>query len=314
MTLSVVLWFFWLLSSACVAVRYQDAAPVEICSIQNADDPGGEPVRVYLLPDNGRAFSFGDHFAQSTVQCKGVADCSSSAEPVSNAENCPPCPCDVADSEVPSASITEMFGVISPVCNQADQGHPVDVLSLGLGGGTLHRHLRRACPSGTRVRSVEIDPRVAGVAERYFGLEVVQGVSEIEVADALTVVKALAASRNSSTSGFLQRDEEEEPAMGATGWDIVAIDCFITHGEIPIGCRSPEFVNALHAILKPSGVLLQHVWHYSPENNAESQEFYDLTRNYNATFGNAAVSIIPIPRKTNAWDDILVAHMADPEW
>merc|ERR1719265_1002649 len=31
--------------------------------------------------------------------------------------------------------------------------------------------VRKECPQGTRVRSVEIDARVAGVASKYFGLE-----------------------------------------------------------------------------------------------------------------------------------------------
>lgn len=287
----------------------QRGQSVELCSISKADDPAADPVSVFLLPNNGRTFSFGDHAqtTESTVHCNGDKACFAPDGPVrtSNVQECPDCPCDVSDGSQLAASIGVMFDNIQPVCSLAQKDQSVDLLLIGLGGGTLHRHVRKECPQGTRVRSVEIDARVAGVASKYFGLELENGVSEIDVTDALNAVRSLASSKSGSTA-FLSGDASQ--GIGSQGWDVVAIDCFIGHGETPADCRSPEFVSDVHSILKPNGVVLHHIWHTSPENPAVAPEFKETLSLYQGMFGNSTVMVQSIPRDPSVmWDDVIVA-------
>lgn len=286
---------------------------MELCSIHKAENPGADPVSVFLLPNNGRTFSFGDNNSEieSTVQCKGTTPCEAPASPVStnSIEECPPCPCDVEDSTLTAAILT-MFNEIKPICSHAQKDQTVDLLLIGLGGGALHRHLIKTCPEGTRVRSVEIDPRVAGVAQTYFGLELMDSVSEIDVTDALDAVRSLAASKpamQQNPTAFLSIDSS--PGMGSQGWDVVVIDCFIGHGETPADCRSPDFLTAVHNILKPSGIVLHHVWHTSPDNSAVAPEFKQTLSLYRSMFGNNTVKVEGIPRDPSVkFDDVIVAR------
>lgn len=287
---------------------------MELCSIRRAEDPDADPVSVFLLPGNGRTFSFGDaaKTTESTVQCKGETSCSAPDGPVrtTNVQDCPACPCDVSDDAKLSASIGVMFDGIEPICSLAQKDKNVDLLLIGLGGGTLHRHARKECPEGTRVRSVEIDARVAGVAEQYFGLELANGVSEIDVTDALNAVRKLSSSKTSSRqtpTAFLSSDEDQ--GIGSQGWDVVAIDCFIGHGETPADCRSSEFVNDVRSILKPNGVVFHHIWHTSPENSAVAPEFKEALALYQSLYGNDTVTVESIPRDPSVmWDDVIVAR------
>jgi spermidine synthase len=299
----------------CSAVeRLRRGQPVELCSISRTDDLNADPVSVFLLPGNSRTFSFGEHAktTESTVKCKGDTSCSAPDGPVKTIDvaECPACPCDVSDEARLSASIGVMFDGIQPVCSLAEKDKNVDMLLIGLGGGTLHRHVRKECPEGTRVRSVEIDARVAGVAEKYFGLELASGVSEIDVTDALSAVRKLSSSRTSPSQtsvAFLSNDGDQN--MGSEGWDVVAIDCFIGHGETPADCRSSEFVSDVHNILKPNGVVFHHIWHTSPENSAVAPEFRETLALYQSMFGNDTVTVESIPRDPSVmWDDVIVAR------
>lgn len=302
---SVAISFLVFASSNAVQIQ-QHGQSVELCSIRS-DDPTADPVSVFLLPNNGRTFSFGDHAqtTESTVHCKGDRACFAPDGPVrtSNVEDCPDCPCDVSDGSQLAASIGVMFNNIEPICSVAQKDQNVDLLLIGLGGGTLHRHVRKECAEGTRVRSVEIDARVAGVASKYFGLELQKGVSEIDVTDALNAVRSLASPK--STTAFLS---DASQGIGSQGWDVVAIDCFIGHGETPADCRSSEFVHDVKTILKPNGVVLHHIWHTSPENSAVGPEFKETLSLYQGMFGNSTVSVESIPRDPSVmWDDVIVA-------
>lgn len=302
------------LFACCRAVQLQQwGQSVELCSIKRVDDPGADPVSVFLLPGNGRTFSFGDNAqtTESTVHCKSDTSCSAPDDVVrtTNVEECPACPCDVQDDAQLAASIGVMFDGIEPICSLAQKDKNVDLLLIGLGGGTLHRHARKVCPEGTRVRSVEIDARVAGVAERYFGLELAEGVSEVDVTDALTAVRRLSSSRTSSgqnPTAFLSSDVQ---GIGSDGWDAIAIDCFIGHGETPADCRSSEFVTAVHSILKPNGAVFHHIWHTSPDKSAVAPEFRETLELYRNMFGNSTVTVESIPRNPSVmWDDVIVAR------
>jgi len=307
--------FFVTILACCSAVQLQQRGQgQELCSIKRVDDPNADPVSVFLLPGNGRTFSFGDNAqtTESTVHCKGDASCDAPDSPVrtNSVTECPACPCDVDDGATLAGSIGVMFNGVQPICSIAQKDQNVDLLLIGLGGGTLHRHVRKACPEGTRVRSVEIDPRVAGVAQQYFGLELADGVSEIDVTDALNAVRSLSSSRSSSKqspTAFLSSDASQ--GIGSQGWDAVAIDCFIGHGETPADCRSTEFVTAVRNILKPNGVVLHHIWHKSPDNSAVAGEFRDTLALYQRMFGKDTVTVESIPRAPSVmWDDVIVAR------
>jgi hypothetical protein len=164
------------------------------------------------------------------------------------------------------------------------------------------------------VRSVEVDPRVAGEAERFFGLELVDGASEIDVEDALGAVSGLAATRGAKTDGQISLTQQSalqgSGQLGSNGWDVVGVDCFIGHGETPESCRSPEFISAAHSILKPGGMVVHHIWHASPDNSAVAHEFKAALQSYHSIFGEGSVQVEVIPRDpTIMWDDVIVARM-----
>merc|ERR1719324_1165537 len=91
----------------------------------------------------------------------------------------------------------------------ATAGRPVDILMLGLGGGLLHSYTKKHCPEWTRVRSVEIDPRLAAVASRYFGLQLVAGASEVVVDDAFNAVHRAAAAAHERSLEEAEENADE---------------------------------------------------------------------------------------------------------
>lgn len=312
------------------SVPHQGSAE-RICVVRQ---PGSEPVSIWrtgFRRASGRAISFGlmPNTTESRVRCLNVDDScvvdeqAASDDGVTDVSACPDCPCKVDDTQTLTASNQALYDEIVPVCALASKRTPIDVLMLGLGGGSLHRHVRQLCPEGTRIRSVEIDPRIAGVAKKYFGVDIVPGVSEVKVADAGSEVQNLASIRNSDTgkdaaiSSALAADygtrEEELPALGSGGWDIVTVDCFVGHGETPDVCRSSDFITAVKTILKPSGKALQHFWHYSPDLPRVADEYKMAVDQYKETYGEDKVNVLSVIRGINhRWDDIVVAHKQLP--
>jgi hypothetical protein len=288
---------------------------------------GSDPVSVWRTSNNGRAISFGlmPNTTESRVKCLNVDgscvpdESAASDDGVADVSACPDCPCEVDDTQSLTASNQVLYDEIVPVCARASKRSPVDVLMLGLGGGSLHRRVRQLCPEGTRIRSVEIDPRVAGVAERYFGVDIVPGVSEVKVADAGSEVQNLAsvhtsdAGKDDAVSAALAADygrrEEEPPSLGSGGWDVVTVDCFVGHGETPDVCRSIDFITSVQTILKPSGKALQHFWHYSPDLSRVADEYKGALDQYKKTYGGDKVQVLSVMRAANRrWDDVVVAH------
>merc|ERR1719282_926529 len=54
------------------------------------------------------------------------------------------------------------------------------MLLVGLGGGALPAYVLAHCPEGSKVESVEYDPRIVSAATQFFGLNVIPGVNEVD--------------------------------------------------------------------------------------------------------------------------------------
>jgi spermidine synthase len=110
------------------------------------------------------------------------------------------------------------------------------VLLIGLGGGTIPRQFIRYY-NDTTIDAVDVDPLVAGVARRYFGLPSDPRL-RIHIADGRQ---------------FLKRSNEK--------WDLIIIDAYTTnrYGDtIPAHLTTREFFREAASHLNPGGVLHFH--------------------------------------------------------
>jgi len=144
-------------------------------------------------------------------------------------------------------------------------------LVIGLGGGAMPMYLRRHC-SAAHLESVEVDARVAEIAERLLGFER-DSRSELEVADGLASVerrvKAVAEGRSQPYS-------------------LVLVDCF-AGGRIPEACSSGAFARGLRGLLSPEGFVLQ---------NAGRADESALLSAYRIVFGDGRTNITDVAEST----------------
>lgn len=289
-----------------------------LCRVSPPASGGAPPIGIWTAPGNGRGFSFegdGDSNIQSQVECAGPAP---SCTPLPAAEfevaevsKCPACPCNANATALSSllASTQHMFAEIERVCRTAGPQKTVDILMLGLGGGALHTYTMNHCPPETRVRSVEIDSRVAAVASRYFGLPLRQGTSEVVVDEGGRVAgreASLARARAGSPTA-----EGAASTLGSRGWDVIVVDAFIGNGRTPESCRSAQFIRHLREALRPaaSSRVLHHLWHSSPQAPQVAGEYQAAVADYRSVFGEAAVEVLPVQRHPMV-DDLIVAGPA----
>lgn len=117
------------------------------------------------------------------------------------------------------------------------------VLIIGLGGGSLVKQFARFYP-GVEVDAVEVDPVVAQVAERFFGVRTSRNV-RIHVADGRT---------------FLRRSSEK--------WDLIVVDVYTTNAygdTIPPHMVTREFFTEIASHLTERGNFHFHcAFHSSP--------------------------------------------------
>lgn len=132
---------------------------------------------------------------------------------------------------------------------------PESVLVIGLGGATLPVALHRVLPDAV-IDSVEIDPAVVRVAERFFGYETGPR-QRVYVEDGRAFVeRALAEGRR---------------------YDMVMLDAFDVD-YIPAHLLTREFLQAVHDILSPNGLLVANSF-------TQSSLYERETATYTAVFG-----------------------------
>jgi hypothetical protein len=223
------------------------AAPTEgvQCSLGAREGFNGT-VDVYVdLNANSRMLTFsGDGVgAQTAVKCAG-----NPGPGCAPGSNCADCPC-APTGDLDFGYMKLIAEDLEPRCAEAR------ILLVGLGGGAMLTHLLDKCPHAT-IESVEYDPRVVEVATRFFGVPQ-DSRSKIETGDGGAAVA--------------QRAERGET------YDAVVVDCFAGGGEVPLACRSDEFLDGLRAICKDTGEVIQQVW---------SPQFDELMPHYEKRFGS----------------------------
>lgn len=227
-----------------------------------------------------RFLRFGKECAtQTTIRCKHSKRCESS---------CPgACPCDV-DLSVGLAPYQQtMFEQISSLCSQGQSR----VLLLGLGGGRMSQYLLDHC-SGMRLEAIEISADMISLSRAYLGLgELEKTYGQrffVEQIDGLAAVN-------------------ERAGSSVEAYDAVLVDCFSKGSMVPESCRSREFAQKVKTILRPSGMLLQNIWHYSPLDGDVKIEFEKTKTIYHDVFEAALEDlIVPMP-KGYRWANILKA-------
>lgn len=127
---------------------------------------------------------------------------------------------------------------------------PRNVLIVGLGGATMPRSLERILPHAV-IDSVEIDPAVVRVAERFFGYK--QGPRQrVFVEDG---------------RAFVERAHRE-----GRKYDMVMLDAFDTD-YIPAHLLTREFLQLVYEILTPGGVLVANTFTNSKMYDQESATY-----------------------------------------
>jgi spermidine synthase len=135
------------------------------------------------------------------------------------------------------------------------------ILYVGLGGGSMPRHTRHVRPDA-RIDAAEIDPLIADVAVRFFGV-VPDHRLRIHVGDGRALV-------------------EDAPA-GA--WNVIVLDAF-SDDEIPYALATRQFLEAVRAALTPDGIVVANLWTRNPDYRA-------MLATYGAVFDQ--VRLIPVP-------------------
>jgi len=118
----------------------------------------------------------------------------------------------------------------------AHKPDPAAVLFIGLGGGTLPMAIRHYFPEA-RVDGVELDPDVALVAKRYFGLKEDDRM-KVYVRDGRVQVRR-----------FVREKRK---------YDMIFLDAF-RGGYIPYHLTTKEFIESLKALLTPDGVVVSNL-------------------------------------------------------
>ena len=100
---------------------------------------------------------------------------------------------------------------------------PKNILILGLGGGSNTLLVNRLYPEA-KITAIEIDPLMASISKKYFGLDKVKHL-KIIIADALDYIYDL-------------------PCEASTKWDLILVDCF--EGKyIPKKLENLDFIQSL---------------------------------------------------------------------
>lgn len=136
------------------------------------------------------------------------------------------------DRNAPFRHVLEYTGLMMVGLGYVDD--PREILVLGLGGGTVTRHLRQLCPRA-RITSVELDDRVVAIARQYFGF------------------------RPDARSAVVVEDGRRFLARTSQTFDLVFLDAY--HGDyIPFHLLTREFLELVRAHLGEGGVVVANTW------------------------------------------------------
>lgn len=127
---------------------------------------------------------------------------------------------------------------------------PDAILIVGLGGATLPNALHSLLPN-TLIDTVEIDPAVIRVARRYFGYQP-SDMQRVFAEDG---------------RAFVERAHHEEQH-----YDIVMLDAFDSN-YIPAHLQTVEFLQSVHDILTPGGVVVANSFTRSEGYNSEAATY-----------------------------------------
>jgi spermidine synthase len=117
------------------------------------------------------------------------------------------------------------------------QPEPDTILIIGLGGGTLPSTLSRILPKA-KIDTVEIDPAVVRVAQKYFNFRMASTMRVSEEDGRVFVKRAI--------------------KKGVT-YDLIMLDAF-DHEYIPEHLLTQEFFREVKKIMTPGGVLAANTW------------------------------------------------------
>lgn len=228
------------------ALQSRDGGTPKLCSLPG--QPGFETgIEIYAnQSDNTRMLQFAgfgtghfDGFAVETmVKCRGEMPASCTA---GSNQSCADCPCQQDDTLFGNYE-NHMAKYLVPMCtNPPDKSRtePFRVLLIGLGGGALNQFIMDKCPQGTRVESVEYDPRMIEAATRFFGLHIQEGVNEVVQGDGGAIV--------------------QERANQGQKYDLVLVDAFAGPFQVPESCRSETFIRNVQQLLRKNGMALQNI-------------------------------------------------------
>lgn len=144
---------------------------------------------------------------------------------------------------------------------------PKKILIIGLGGGTLPRVLQKIIPQAS-IDSVELDPSVVKVAQRFFGFSPT-GSSSVTVEDGRV---------------FVKRAQKQ-----GKKYDLVILDAF-DHAYIPEHMLTTEYLREVKSLLSQSGVLAANTFSSSKLYDSESATYASAWGPYyNLKTGNRVI-------------------------
>lgn len=132
------------------------------------------------------------------------------------------------------------------------QPSPKNVLMIGLGGGSVAKFVRHHMPE-VRVRVLEIDPQVVGIARQCFLVPVDDGNFEVIIGDG---------------AEYMSREDVRA--------DVIMVDGYDAESHVE-ALATREFYADCHARLAPGGMLVVNLW-------GGDREFNDVLKRIEEAF------------------------------
>lgn len=164
----------------------------------------------------------------------------------------------------------------------------LEVLNVGLGGGTMPKAIRSYFPNST-VTSVELDPKMVTAAKEFmFFTE--DTYNKVVVQDAR----------------YFIRKEQKRKAQ----YDVVLLDAF--DGEyIPEHLTTQEFLEEVKAILKPDGMLLANTFSHKDFFHSESATYESVFPGFCSYRYAGSRTLVAIKGRACAKEQVLSAINQD---